>query len=63
VVWQLYIIRDLPSARDRHQAIVVSLAAPAEQAGTVGAAFDWALAHLTLETPVHSEEAKADAGR
>jgi len=62
VIRQLYIVRDLPTVRDGHQAIVVSLAAPADQFAAVGTAFDWTLAHLTLEAPAISDE-KPDANR
>jgi hypothetical protein len=62
VVRQLYVIRELPGAREPRQAIVVSLTAPADQLSAVEPAFAWALGHLTLEEPVQLE-AKPDGGR
>ena len=61
VVRQLYVVRELEGVRNGHQAIVVSLAAPADQLAAVGAAFDWTLAHLALEAPVQLDD-KPDAG-
>jgi hypothetical protein len=61
-VRQLYMVREIPGARTR-QAVVVSLSAPAEQMTSVATAFDWAIAHLTLETPTRSDTGSGpDAG-
>ena len=62
VVRQLYVVREVPNVPGGHQAIVVSLAASADQLGSADAAFDWTLAHLALETPAPTE-GRTDAGR
>jgi hypothetical protein len=61
VVRQLYLVREVAGARTR-QAIVVSLSTPAEQLPAVATAFDWTVAHLTLETPTRSDNSP-DAGQ
>jgi hypothetical protein len=59
-VRQLYMVREIAGARTR-QAIVISLSAPAEQMTSLATAFDWAVAHLTLEAPTRSDNSP-DAG-
>lgn len=59
---QLYLVRELDTARGGRQAIVLTLTAPTDQFSTAAGSFDWVIAHLTLETPVRSEETP-DGGR
>src|SRR4029077_3916421 len=59
---QLYIVRSFESEGWGHQAIVLTLAAPADQLTSVSGAFDWVLGHLALETPSRPE-GKPDGGR
>lgn len=62
---QLYVVRPLQSGgegRARRQAVVVTLTAPSRDYALVSGAFDWAIAHLTLETPADADD-RADGGR
>jgi hypothetical protein len=61
-VRQLYLVRELDTARNGRQAIVLTLTAPADQFTSAAGSFDWFIAHLTLETPVRPEET-VDGGR
>jgi hypothetical protein len=61
-VRQLYLVRDLDTARGTRQAIVLTLTAPSDQFSTASGAFDWVIARLTLEIPTRPEETP-DGGR
>jgi hypothetical protein len=57
---QLYIARALGGAK--RQAVVLTLIARAETFATAATGFDWAMAHLALETPAGASESPPDAG-
>ena len=59
---QLYIVRDSDNARGERQAIVITLATPTDQLAAATAPFDWVIAHLSLESPVHPDD-RPDGGR
>jgi hypothetical protein len=63
---QLYVVRDLDAARGDRQAVVLTLSTSAAELAAASPSFDWAIAHLDLEAPVHPDEKpsdKPDAGR
>ena len=53
---QLYIVRAVDGPRDRRQAVIVTLTAPAAQLAGASNAFDWALSRLVLEAPVRPDD-------
>jgi hypothetical protein len=57
---QLYLVRDVGG--DQRQAIVLTLVAPSAELQAASGAFDWVVAHLSLEAPIHPDE-KPDGGR
>jgi hypothetical protein len=59
---QLYVVRSLEGVRDSRQAIVLTLAAPADQLAAASGSFDWVLTRLTLESPVRPDD-RPDGGR
>jgi hypothetical protein len=68
-VRQLYLVRAVEGTRGERQALVVTLTTTLADLPAASPAFDWALAHLTLEPPVRVEERpvrseeRADGGR
>jgi hypothetical protein len=62
VLRQLYLVRDVPWG---HQAIVLTLTAPAADAGAATGALDWVAAHLDLQPPSPRDDRREhrDAGR
>ena len=63
---QLYIVRSVGAAADPKQAVVLTLTTPLGDLAAASGPFDWVLALLTFETPIHPEaksDAKPDAGR
>jgi hypothetical protein len=56
---QLYIVR--AAGAGKSQGVVLTLATRAETLASAGPAFDWAVAHLVLETPAGADEADAAA--
>ena len=62
VLRQLYLVREVPWGR---QAVVLTLTAPAADAGGASGALDWVVAHLDLQTPTPRDDRREhpDAGR
>jgi hypothetical protein len=56
---QLYLVR--PAGPGKYQGVVVTLSTHAATLATAGPGFEWAIAHLVLETPLDVEEAAAKA--
>jgi len=64
IVRQLYLVRPLPDGT--RQAVVLTLATRPDHLASAASGFDWAVAHLVLETPggqPDKEGATPDAGR
>jgi hypothetical protein len=59
---QLYLVRDVNTARGERQAIVLTLSTSAGELAAASPSFDWAVAHLELEAPVRPDD-KPDGGR
>jgi hypothetical protein len=53
---QLYLVRPVDGTRGERQAIVVTLTTSLTDLSAASPAFDWVLAHLTLEAPVRPDE-------
>jgi hypothetical protein len=57
---QLYIVR--PAGAGKAQGVVLTLSTRTDLLPTAQPAFDWAIAHLTMEPPANDDVASADAG-
>jgi hypothetical protein len=55
-VRQLYLVRAVEGTRSERQAVVLTLTTTLSELSAASSAFDWVLAHLTLEAPIRSED-------